>query len=315
MNTARHWSALGETTFVGGTWFLYGIHRWFGRWPFRVCAWPVVLAWWLASPTARGASRDYLRRLQAAHSVLDREPGVRQSLRHFFAFAETMLDKMLAIAGRMPPGSLVFSGHEPLLADAARGQGAVIATAHMGCLELLQTAAGARVGGLPVTILVHTAHAQRFNAMLARINPASTVRLMQVTDFSPPTAMRLAERVAAGEFVAIAADRVPVQGDRLCRADFLGAPADFPSGPYLLASLLRCPLWMMSCEHEGDGYHARLRPLAARIELPRGRRDEALDAYAQRFAEWLESCVRRSPHDWFNFSPFWERARHARDTD
>ena len=313
--SARHWAGLGESTFVGGTWFLYGVHRWLGRWPFRLCAWPVVLAWWLASPTARGASRDYLRRLQAAHSVFDREPGVRQSLRHFFAFAETMLDKMLAIAGRMPPGSLVFCGHEPLLADAARGQGAVIATAHMGCLELLQTAAGARVGGLPVTILVHTAHAQRFNAMLARINPASTVRLMQVTHFSPPTAMRLAERVAAGEFVAIAADRAPVQGDRLCRADFLGAPADFPSGPYLLASLLRCPLWMMSCEHEGDGYHARLRPLAARIELPRGRRDEALDAYAQRFADWLESCVRRSPYDWFNFYPFWERVPHARHSD
>ena len=72
---------------------------------------------------------------------------------------------------------------------------------------------------------------------------------------------------------------------------------------------------MMSCEHEGDGYHARLRPLAARIELPRGRRDEALDAYAQRFADWLESCVRRSPYDWFNFYPFWERVPHARHSD
>ena len=36
--------------------------------------------------------------------------------------------------------------------------------------------------GLRVTILVHTAHAQQFNRILARLNPQATVRLLQVTD-------------------------------------------------------------------------------------------------------------------------------------
>jgi predicted LPLAT superfamily acyltransferase len=316
--TAKHWAGLGETTFVSGTWFLYGVYRWLGRWPFRACLYPVVLAYWLGSPVARQASRDYLARLQAAEGVFARDPGVGASLRHFALFAETLLDKMLAIGGRIPAGKLVFSGHEPMLAQSAAGQGGVIATAHMGCLELMQMLAGTREG-LRVTILVHTAHAQRFNAMLGRINPAATVRLMQVTDFSPATAMRLAEKVGRGEFIVIAGDRVPVHGDRLCRASFLGAPADFPAGPYLVASLLRCPVWLLSCQHDGDRYRARIELLADRIELPRGRRQQALDAYAQRFADWLVRCLRQSPYDWFNFYPFWDRpfhasAEHARDS-
>jgi predicted LPLAT superfamily acyltransferase len=311
--TGLHWARLGERTFVAGTWFLYGVHRWLGRWPFRVCLFPVVAAYWVASPVARRASREYLARLHAAEGVFDRAPGFRHGLRHFLCFGETLLDKMLAIGGRLTRSRLAFSGHEALLAEARAGRGGVIATAHMGCLELMQMAATWREG-LRVTILVHTAHAPEFNRILSRLNPSASVRLMQVTDFSPSTALRLAERVAAGEYIAIAGDRVPVQGDRIARAEFLGAPADFAAGPYLVAAVLRCPVWLLSCLHEGGGYHARIERLADAIELPRGARQAALDAYADRFARWLTACLRRSPYDWFNFYPFWDSARHARDT-
>ena len=234
--SGRHWAELGETTFVGGTWLLYGVYRLLGRWPFRLCLYPVVFAYWLGSPVARRASLDYLRRLHAAEpGLFARRPGWRESLRHFACFAETLLDKMLAIGGRYPRARVRFEGHEAMLRSSQAGQGGIIATAHMGCLELMQMAAGWREG-LRVTILVHTAHAQRFNRILERLNPAATVRLMQVTDFSPTTAMMLADRVAAGEFIAIAGDRVPVSGDRIARARFLGAPAELPAGPYMRVS-------------------------------------------------------------------------------
>ena len=309
--SGRHWADLGETTFVGGTWMLYGVYRLFGRWPFRLCLYPVVFAYWLASPVARRASLDYLRRLHAAEpGVFARRPGARESLRHFACFAETLLDKMLAIGGRYPRERVRFEGHEAMLRASRAGQGGVLATAHMGCLELMQMAAGWREG-LRVTILVHTAHARRFNRILERLNPAATVRLMQVTAFSPGTAMLLADRVAAGEFIAIAGDRVPVSGDRRARADFLGAPADLPAGPYLIAAVLRCPVWLLSCLHAPYGYRARIELLAERVALERGDRQAGLDACAGRFARWMTASLRESPFDWFNFYPFWNTARHA----
>lgn len=309
--SSKHWADLGESTFVGGTWLLYGIHRTLGRWPFRLCLYPVVWIYWLGSPVARRASLDYLRRLHAAEpGLFASPPGVRESLRHFTCFAETLLDKMLAIGGRYPRSRVQFSGHEAMLRASQAGQGGVIATAHMGCLELMQMAAGWREG-LRVTILVHTAHAQRFNRILDRLNPQATVRLMQVTDFSPTTAMMLADRVAAGEFIAIAGDRVPVSGDRIAHAVFLGAPVELPAGPYLIAAVLRCPVWLLSCLHAGDGYRARIEPLAERIVLARGDRQAGLDEQADRFARWMTASLRESPYDWFNFYPFWDTARHA----
>lgn len=307
----QHWASLGETTFVGGTWLLYGVYRLFGRWPFRLCLYPVVLAYWLASGVARRASLQYLRRLHEAEGVFAQRPGAAQSLRHFACFAETLLDKMLAIGGRYPRANVHFSGHEAMLATAKAGRGGVIVTAHMGCLELMQMAATWREG-LRVTILVHTAHAQRFNRILERLNPQASVRLMQVTDFSPTTAMMLADRVETGEFIAIAGDRVPVSGDRIARAGFLGHPAELPAGPYLIAAVLRCPVFLLSCLHAGEGYRVRIQRLAERIVLDRANRQAGLDAQAGQFAHWMAASLRESPYDWFNFYPFWDTALHAR---
>ena len=306
-----HWADLGETTFVGGTWFLDAVYRLFGRLPFRACLYPVVFFWWLGSGPARRASLDYLRRLHASDSVFPREPGMRESLRHFFLFGETLLDKMLAIGGRYPRERLSFEGQQAMLAASQAGQGGIIVTAHMGCLELMQMSARWREG-LRVTILVHTAHAQQFNRILARLNPTATVRLLQVTDFSPAMAMALADRVAAGEFIAIAADRVPVNGDRTCRARFLNADADFPAGPWLIASLLHCPVWALSCLHEGEGYRVRIERLFERVSLPRADRQAGLNDCAARFSGWLAGSLRQSPYDWFNYFDFWMPHADAR---
>ncbi|WP_026802605.1 acyltransferase [Arenimonas oryziterrae] len=308
--SGRHWASVGESTFVAGIWFLYGVYRWFGRTPFRLCLYPVVFYYWLTRPMARRASREYLERLQASHQVFERAPGLRHSFRHFICFAETLLDKALAMSGRYRRERLEFHGHEAVLAAIGRGQGGVMITAHMGCLELLQTAAVHREG-LRVTILVHTAHAQRFNRLLHRLNPDSRVSLMQVTDFSAVTVMMLADRVAAGEFIAIAGDRVPVQGDRVVQVPFLGHSAPLPIGPYLLASLLQCPAYLIGCLHHGEGYQVEVSLLAEQVRLPRGTREQALTAYAGEFARWMEGRLRLSPYDWFNFFPFWDQTTHA----
>ena len=312
---SQHWAEVGESTFVGGTWLLYGVHRALGRWPFLLCLYPVVLAYWLGSPLARRSSLEYLRRLHAAEpGLFARRPGWRASLRHFTFFAETLLDKMLAIGGRIPRERVRFSGYEPMLAASRAGEGGIIVTAHMGCLELMQVAATWREG-LRVSILVHTANAQRFNQILDRINPEANVRLLQVTDFSPATAMMLADRVAAGEFIAIAGDRVPVAGDRLARATFLGYQAELPAGPYLMAAVLRCPVWLLSCQHEGEGYHARIELMTKKVALARQDRQAGLDEQAARFADWMTARLRESPYDWFNFYPFWEPSPHGKRSD
>lgn len=306
--TAPHWAQIGENTFALGIWFFYGLHRLVGRRVLRVLLWPVVLFYALTRPLARRASLEYLQRMQAAHGVPVESPGLRHVLRHLLSFAETILDKLLAFAGRYPWDRVRFEGQELVDALHARGQGALLVTAHMGCLELCQAAAS-RIPDLKLTVLVHTRHAERFNRLLQRLQPRQPVTLLQVTEVNAATAVELNRRVAAGEFVAIAGDRVPVAASKTVQAPFLGHMAPFPVGAYVMAALMQCPLLLLGCVREGAGHVVHFELLADRIELPRAQREQRLAELAALFARRLEALLARAPYDWFNFFPFWAQGR------
>lgn len=314
-SVAPHWASLNEATFVGGIRLLFWIYRVLGRTPFRLCLYPVVAYYWATKPLARESSLDYLRRLHAHKRLkgasVGREPGAWQSLQHLLAFADTILDKLLAMSGALGGEALRSFGEDGLLALRDQGRGAIIVTGHVGCMELCRISAE-RHRGVRLNVLVHTVHAERFNRLLQRLHPDSPVRLIQVTEISPATAIMLADKVAQGEYVAIAGDRVPVSHSTTVPATFLGAQARWPVGPYVLAALLKCPLYAMACvrEHDavhGEGYVLRVQRLAESVVLPRGRREEAMARHAQDFATWLESVLVRSPMAWFNFFPFWRQ--------
>lgn len=307
-----HWARIGESTCVFGLRLLYQVYRVLGRLPFRLCLYPVVVYYWATRRVARQSSLEYLQRLQAACGALgtlDKAPGLRHSLKHFLVFADVILDKLLLSAGHYRT-AVACHGHQMMLDSVRQGQGAILVTAHIGCIELCRALAEQQPD-MRLTILVHTRHAERFNRLLRRHAPEGQVQLMQVTDFDVATAMMLSDRVARGECIAIAGDRVPVHGGKITHASFLGHIAPFPAGPYIMAAVLKCPLYFMSCVHHGAGYAVRFMQLADSVVLPRGQRDTALAYYAGRFAAQLEACLAGAPYDWFNFFPFWAQDRAA----
>ncbi|MFL6694636.1 MAG: histidine kinase dimerization/phospho-acceptor domain-containing protein, partial [Ramlibacter sp.] len=165
-----------------------------GRRVLRMLLWPVVLFYGMTQPRARRASLDYLRRMRRAHGVPAGEPGLAHWLRHLMSFAETLLDKLLATAGRYAAGRVRLEGQDAVGTLLASGRGALLVTAHVGCLELCQSLAS-QYPDLRLTVLVHTRHAERFQAILRRLNPGSRVELLQVTDVSAATAVDLERRV------------------------------------------------------------------------------------------------------------------------
>jgi predicted LPLAT superfamily acyltransferase len=301
---ARHWAAINEATCVAGMRLLFWVCRTFGRWPFRIVLYPVLL-WYVATqPRARRASAAYLARV-------GRPAGVTGVLRHFGAFAEAILDKMLLWGGAFDFGQVRLHGADALLESARAGRGALLVCAHLGNLDLCR-ALSLRTPGLRVTVLVHTKHAQAFNDVLAQLDPRSRLNLMQVTDMDAAMAMQLSERIGRGEFVVIAGDRVPVSANpRVALAPFLGRTAAFPIGPYVMAAVLGCPLVAMFATRTGAGYDVHFEPLRDKVVLPRRERAQALAALAGTYAARLEHHARRAPLEWFNFYDFW----HLPETD
>lgn len=315
-NTPKHWAALEETSLVWGIKTLVWIYRVFGRWAFRLILMPVVSFYFFTGTLARNASRDYLRRLKRYFPDLDIGCGWLQSYRHFLSFGETLLDKIIAWMGHIDPNQVDFTNRPLLLELLEQKRGAMLVSGHIGNLELCQAIANLR-GHIRLNILVHTRHAEKFNRLLGGTGGSATINLIQVTELNPAIAIDLQERVERGEFLVMVGDRIPVQGGRTVSAPFLGAEAEFPQGPYLLASLLRCPVFTFFCYADHGRYRVDLQPFAEAIRIPRAepQRQEMLKILARRYAEQLENHCRAAPLQWFNFYPYWRGAAQAENVN
>ncbi|SEF60167.1 LpxL/LpxP family acyltransferase [Marinobacterium lutimaris] len=303
MDKRSHWASINESGTLLGMKILLGIYRLFGRTAFRVVLWPLMVYYYLSRSVARGASGEYLQRMRA--QVPEQLPAKLAGLRHFVTFGESILDKFLVWMGRISREDVSFEDEAAISQLDKSRQGGLIVVSHLGNIEICRALAY-HLPDIRLTILVHTRHAAKFNALLAKMAPEAPIDLMQVTEMTPATAMLLSERVEAGEYVVIAGDRTPVNGEeRVSRVNFLGAQAPFPQGPFILASLLRCPVFLMFCLKQKEGYRIYLEPFADRVELPRKSRQQALDTCVQQFATRLEHYAMKAPLQWFNFFPFW----------
>jgi predicted LPLAT superfamily acyltransferase len=319
--TARHplhWDHLPEAGMSAGLWFLYWSHRLFGRGLYRVLMWPVCWYFILVRPVARCASIDYLQRAGQLSPQAGAWARWRAAARHVRAFADTLLDKALVWTGGLDIRQVNNEVDPRFDAAVAAGRGGVMVVAHVGNLEVLR-AIGERLQKLRLHILVHTRHAERFNRMLERMNPQSAERLLQVTEIDTSRIAQLAHQVEAGDFVVIAADRVPVQpldgavtGERTMDVPFLGGTAPLPIGPWVLAAALDCPVYWLACYKragDGDRYTLVCEQVCERVALPRATRKAALAQVISLYVARLERVAREAPLAWFNFYPYWRKDR------
>ncbi|MEI6987643.1 MAG: hypothetical protein WCK65_16130, partial [Rhodospirillaceae bacterium] len=188
---------------------------------------------------------------------------------------------------------------------------AVLIGSHLGNLEMTRALATIEQRAI-VNAVVYTNHAQRFNETLAQANASFGVNLIQISKIGPETAIMLKEKIDQGEIMVIVGDRTPpIDGgssNRVSHVNFLGKPAPFAQGPFILASLLECPVFLFFCLREGAKYHIYLESFAERILLPRHERQERLQEYLKQYAQRLEAHCLKAPYQWFNFYDFWQQA-------
>lgn len=301
----RHWADINEATSVLGIKFLFAVYRLLGRPVFYLFLMPVIVYYFCFQGRARRASRDFLSRVQALGCIPADANLSWWSLRHFYCFGVSLLDKLAAWSGGVKGGYVRTQQYEEFLDYLKGGRGALLIASHLGNLEVSRIMAGGHKRA-KLNILVHTKHAEKFNRIMRDVDEESCMNLLQVTEITPATAVMLSEKIEAGEVVVIAGDRTPVGGGgRHSIVDFLGAPAVFPQGPYILASLLRCPVYTIFCVRDRGGYNIAIEPFADSIRLSRKTRDAELQHWSQSFADWLEELALRYPLQWFNFYDFW----------
>jgi predicted LPLAT superfamily acyltransferase len=305
MKNASHWANREERSFIWGMRFLLRVYLIFGRTLLQMFLYPVVIYYWLTNRAARHASLAYLNRLAQFAPTLQLHGNALSSYRHFISFANAIIDKLAAWSGALSCNDVRYVGKEALLADISTGQGVVLLGSHLGNLEISRVIADQHKA-VNINVLVHTKHAQKFNELLNSSSDNSHLNLIQVTDITAATAMLLSDKIAAGELVIITADRTPVSSQhRVSSASFLGAEALFPQGPFILAGLLKCPVYTLFCLKQHNTYVIHFEHFSDNLSFPRATRDQALQVVIQRYADRLQCYCLKAPLQWFNFFDFW----------
>jgi predicted LPLAT superfamily acyltransferase len=306
-----HWAATPERRGQWGLRFMLWLYQRAGRLPFILLLWPVVAVYWLSGRAARAASQQWLTRVQAvAHQQQIALPRPLSSYRHFLRFGNSMLDKVASWRGDLQWGrDIDFAPGAETVIRAAEGKGQLILASHLGDIEACRAMAK-QVSGLVINALVFTDNAQRFRAVLESIAPQAGVNLLPVSDIGPDTAILLQQKLDAGEWVAIVGDRTAVQRQRggerrVVWSEFMGQPAPFPQGPFVLAAALRCPVLLMFALRQQGKLRVHCETFADPLPLPRNGRQQALQSAVDRYAARLQHHALLAPLDWFNFYDFW----------
>lgn len=306
-----HWSSHAERGTILGIQFLLWIYSTFGRGVFSVLLKPVMAYYYLRGGSVKQASDDFIQQVNAYARVKGITlPEKLTPYRHLVSFGETMLDKLAAWRGDFSEKNLIVHGIEHYEELFKREKGIVMLGSHLGNLELCR-ALSRRHKELKINALVFTEHAERFNTVMRTVNPQSDINLIQVSKMGPDTAILLQQKIDAGEWIVIVGDRTSVtKEDRVIWADFLGKPAPFPQGPFMLASILKQPVYLMfglrDDTQKDSRFDVYFEPFSEQIILPRGKREEALQEVVQSYAQRLEHFTLKAPSQWYNFFNFWQ---------
>jgi predicted LPLAT superfamily acyltransferase len=298
-----HWAAHRERGSFVLMKLTAGAVRLLGRRAMAPLLYLIVLYFYLFGRSARQSAWTYQRHLADWSGRDELAPSWRSVYRQFMTFADALLDKLDAWSGRLDLDRLVLHDSKNLHAELEAPRGQLLVGSHLGNLEICRALAEMD-RKVKMNVLVHTRHAERFNRLLDQ-SGASNLRLIQVSELDPAIMMELSRRLDAGEWLAIAGDRVPLHGARIATADFLGQPANFPQGPWLLAGLLQCPANLLFCLKHGQRFHVHLEPFAETVQWRRGERDAVVQQWVQRYADRLAARCLEAPLQWFNFYPFW----------
>ncbi len=256
---------------------------------------PVGLYYRLAMPAVTRPLR-YLYRERMGYSEKETAALIR---RNIYFFGQTLIDKVATLTGNA--GRLTFEedGVQNVYDLAARGQGGIVVSAHLGnwdvAANMFENIAA------PVSVLMYDGEAEQLKALMAQYDRQRNFNIIYVRD-DLSHIYEMSAALRRGELICMHADRFR-PGNRTMVHDFLGEPAHFPAGPFLLASKLRAPVCFVFAFKETT-FHYHFRAWPARSYEGRGA--SGAEVMLDEFVRLLEEQLRLYPHQWFNYYDFWK---------
>jgi predicted LPLAT superfamily acyltransferase len=300
----NRWFRLKEQGTFLGIYLMFSCYRLLGRRLSKILSTPVLFYYFLLGKKQRQASKQYLNRV-FAFSEQKKTARLSHVFRHHTHFLEMMLDRLGAWTGKLNQSHIDSESLKQLKALTSQNQGGIFLVSHLGNIDILRACASFNADS-KLHVLMHSENAQNFSKLLRKLNPQSTVNILEVSQIGPDVMIYLKERIDQGEWIAIAADRIPITGhDHVTRVPFLGHNASFPQGGYILASLLGCQVYTLIIIRTGLKFKVFLELFEEKVVIHRDSRKKDIENYTKKYSKLLEKYCLDYPYQWFNFYPYW----------
>jgi predicted LPLAT superfamily acyltransferase len=221
---------------------------------------------------------------------------------NYYVFGQTLLDKVIVMAGIENKFTYDFDGEENLRDIVRGGKGGILLSGHVGNWE----AAGHLLKRLNthINVVMFDGEHQQIKEYLEHVTGGHKLNIIPIKqDMTHVYAM--GEALQKNELICLHADRF-MEGNKTKLVKLLGEDAQFPIGPFLLAASFRVPVCIVFAFKETKShYHFFGSNILTRKD------DESKDGFISRltsmFVTDLEQKIKLYPEQWFNYYNFWQK--------
>jgi predicted LPLAT superfamily acyltransferase len=216
----------------------------------------------------------------------------------YYTFGQTILDKISISAGMRNKFTYEFDGVEILKKLLQEKKGGVLISAHIGNFEIAEHFFSEIDVDFQINLVTTDLEHSAIKNYLEKISKKSSIKLILIKD-DLSHIFEINAALARNELVCFTGDRY-FEGVKSLSEKLLGEEANFPAGPFLIASRLKVPVVFVYVMKEPNlHYHLYTR------EAQVNHRDEK--ALLKEYAQSLESMLKKYPLQWFNYFDFWNK--------
>jgi len=218
----------------------------------------------------------------------------------YYTFGQTIIDKISISAGMRNKFTYEFDGIEILKNLLAEKKGGVLISAHIGNFEIAEHFLGDIDIDFQINLVTTDLEHSAIKNYLESVTQKPTVKFIIIReDLSHIFEINAA--LSKNELVCFTGDRY-FEGTKSLSEKILGQEANFPAGPFLIASRLKVPVVFVYVMKEPNlHYH-----LYAREAVVKHRDEKGL---LKAYIESVESMLKKYPLQWFNYFDFWNQLK------
>lgn len=220
--------------------------------------------------------------------------------RNYYRLGQILIDKIAIGGGMVEKYKFKFEHYQEFLDVLNSEQGVVMIGGHIGNWEIGAPFFGDY--GKKINIVMYDAEHQKIKEMLEKNSTGHDYKIIPVNNDNLTHVFQITEALNNYEYVCFQGDRY-VNAEKLLTANFMGHDAQFPAGPFLLASRLKVPVvFYFAMREKNRTYHYRF-TMASPVARTKDKKPE--QALLEQYVENFGKVLNEYPEQWFNYYRFW----------